>query len=142
MLETEPQIIEQYVRTGQVRIIYRHLNQIGPTSQRLAEASECAADQDRFWETRRGLYGALNQAYGDPDGAIQRAANEAGIDGATLLACVDAGTYAGPVQADYAAAVAEGIRGRPVFRIGDQQLVGAQPFGTFQRLIDQALAGS
>lgn len=141
MLETEPEIIEQYVRNGKVRLIYRHLQQIGPTSELLSEASECAADQGRFWEARRGLYGALGQAYGDPQGAIQTAAAEAGLDGAALQACVDAGTHEALVRADYEAAIAEGIRNRPVFRIGDQQLIGAQPLGAFQRLLDQALAG-
>ncbi len=45
------------------------------------------------------------------------------------------------VQADYSAAQAEGVRSRPVFDIepGGQRVIGAQPFASFQRLIDAAL---
>jgi protein-disulfide isomerase len=38
-------------------------------------------------------------------------------------------------------AQAEGVRSRPVFRVGDQTIIGAQPFAVFQELIDRALGG-
>ena len=136
MLETEPQIIEQYVRAGQVRLLYRHLQQIGPASELLSEASECGADQGRFWELRRALYAAQAQAYNDAPAAVRAAATEAEVDPEAVQGCLDAATHEALVRADYAAATAEGIRSRPVFRIGDQMIVGAQPLSVFQRILD------
>jgi protein-disulfide isomerase len=139
VLETEPAIVEQYIRPGKVKLIYRHLNQIGERSEQLAEASECGADQNRFWELRAALYTAQNQAYGDLQAALDAAATTAGIDATALRACVEAGTYEAFVRADFAAAIAEGVRTRPVFTIGERTLIGAQPFSTFAELLDQAL---
>ncbi len=140
MLEVEPQIIEQYVRSGKVRLLYRHLQQSGPTSELLAEASECGADQGRFWELRRALYAAQAQAYNDGEAAVSAAAAEAGVDATAVQSCIDAASHEALVRADYAAATAEGIRNRPVFRIGDQMIIGAQPLSVFQQILDQAIA--
>lgn len=141
MLETEPQIIAQYVAEGRVKLIYRHLQQIGAGSELLSEASECAADQGRFWEMRRAIYARYTQLYDDTRAQAEQAAAEAGVDGAALAACLDAGTHEAAVRADYAAAQAEGVRSRPVFRVGDRTLIGAQPFPIFQELLDRALGG-
>ncbi len=141
MLETEPQIIEQYIATGRVRLVYRHLQQLGADSELLSEASECAADQGRFWEMRRSIYARYAQLYGDTAAQAAQAAAEAGLDVAAMDACLAAGTHEAAVRADYAAAQAEGVRSRPVFRVGDQTIIGAQPFGVFQDLLDRALGG-
>lgn len=138
MLETEPQIIEQYVRPGRVKIVYRHLQQLGERSELLSEASECAADQGRFWAMRRAIYARYDQLFFDLEGELAGAAEEAGVAQAPLEACLAEGTHAAAVRADFARATAEGIRSRPVFRVGEQTLVGAQPLAAFQRLLDQA----
>ena len=141
MLETEPQIIEQYIRPGKVKLVYRHLQQMGPGSQLLSEASECVADQGRFWEMRRAIYARYTQLYDNTRAQAEAAAAEVGADVAALGACLDAGTHAAAVQADYAAATAEGVRSRPVFTVGDRTIVGAQPFAVFKELLDRTLGG-
>ncbi len=141
MLETEPQIVEQYIATGKVKLVYRHLQQLGEGSQLLSEASECAADQGRFWEMRQAIYARYSQLYGDTRAETEAAAAEAGVDVAALGACLDAGTHTAAVSADYAASQAEGVRSRPVFRIGEQTLIGGQPFAVFQEIFDRALGG-
>jgi protein-disulfide isomerase len=141
-LETEPQLIAQYVATGKVRLVYRHLAQIGEISEQLAEYSECAADQGRFWQMRRALYAAQDVAYGDPRAAAAQAAATAGADPAALEVCFTAHTHQAMVRADYAASIKEGVRARPVFVINGRTLVGGQSLAAFQRIIDAALAGS
>jgi protein-disulfide isomerase len=140
VLETEPQIIDQYIRTGKVKLVYRHLQQLGETSERLSEASECAADQGRFWELRRAIYARYNDFYTPGGVALDAAAAEAGVSPAPLQACLDAATHRDAVRADYQAAIAEGVRSRPVFKIGERTLIGAQPIAVFTQLLDQALA--
>jgi predicted DsbA family dithiol-disulfide isomerase len=55
-----------------------------------------------------------------------------------LRACLAAGTHEAAVRADDEAALAEGVRSRPVFLIGDRRIIGAQPFNVFQDLLDRA----
>ena len=50
--ETLPKIKENFVKTGEVKFIYRHfpLRSIHQYAQKAAEASECASEQGKFWE--------------------------------------------------------------------------------------------
>ncbi len=47
--EIEPAIVEQYVKTGDVRLVFRNLAFLGEESHWAAVASSLAADQDLFW---------------------------------------------------------------------------------------------
>jgi len=47
--EVAPGIVEQYVKTGDVRFVFRNLAFLGDESQWAAVASSLAADQDKFW---------------------------------------------------------------------------------------------
>jgi protein-disulfide isomerase len=139
VLEVEPQIIEQFVRSGEVKLVYRHLSQIGPASELLAEASECVADQGRFWAMRTAIYAGQGDLYDNTQANVALLADGLGLSGEALNACLAAETHRAMVQADNAAAKAEGIRTRPVFRINDQQLIGAQSFEVFAQAISAAL---
>ena len=54
--EVEPSIVEQYVQTGDVRLVFRHLAFLGDESQWAAVAASLAADQDKFWPFRDYLF--------------------------------------------------------------------------------------
>jgi protein-disulfide isomerase len=47
--EIEPSIVEQYVETGDVRLVFRNLAFLGDESQWAAVAGSLAADQNMFW---------------------------------------------------------------------------------------------
>jgi protein-disulfide isomerase len=47
--EVEPSIVEQYVQTGDVRLVFRNLAFLGDESHWAAVASSLAADQNLFW---------------------------------------------------------------------------------------------
>lgn len=140
-METEPQIIEQYIATGKVRLVYRHLLQLGEESLRAAEASECAADQGKFWEMRRAIYAGQGEIYSSSsiDAALAVFAQDVGLDLGAYNACMVAGRHREAIQADFRAAQAEGVRSRPVFDINGTRLIGARPFEEFQQAIDAAL---
>lgn len=136
-METEPQLIENYVKTGKLRLVYRHLTQIGAGSMVTAEASECAADQGRFWEMRQAIYERQQQFYGsDARSNLEILAESLGLDRAQLSACLENRTYQAAVEADFKAATEAGVRSRPVFDIGTRRLVGAQPYAQFQAVLD------
>jgi protein-disulfide isomerase len=68
-------------------------------------------------------------------------AGELGLDRAQFDACLDGGTYADRVGADYQEGVSAGIQSTPSFLINGAPLSGAQPFAAFQQQIDYYLAG-
>ncbi len=136
-METEPQLIEQYVKTGKARLIYRHLLQLGKPSQTLAEASECAGAQGKFWEMREQLYRRQAELYSASSyAAVQPLVAELGLDEAQFQQCMEQHQFGQQVTADFAAAEREGIRSRPVLDINGTRIVGAQPLTRFQQVLD------
>ncbi len=138
---TEPQIRAAYIDTGKVRLVWHDFAWIGAESRDAANAARCAGDQDRFWEFHDLLYENQN---GENQGAFSRDRLKAlgvalALDPVAFGACVDAGTYAEAVQADFADVRARGFNGTPTFLIGTQRIVGAQPFEAFASIIDLQL---
>lgn len=141
-METEPQIIADYIATGKVRLVYRHLLQLGEGSQVSAEASECAGAQGKFWEMHNKLYAEQNRLYSEGSANTDTyvaIAEELGLDGGQLQQCMDEGQFREQVERDDAAAQAEGVIQRPVFDINGARLFGSQPYSQFQAAIDAAL---
>lgn len=136
-METEPQLIEQYVKTGKARLVYRHLLQLGDASKVLAEASECAGAQGKFWEMREQIYRRQAELYSASSfAAVQPLVAELGLDEAQLQQCMEQHQFEQQVTADFAAAEREGVRSRPVLDINDTRIVGAQPLSRFQQVLD------
>jgi protein-disulfide isomerase len=138
-VETEPQIIEQYVKTGKARLIYRHLLQLGESTERLAEASECAGAQDAFWEMRELLYRRQDQLYSAAGfAAVEPLVTELGLDAAQFKQCMDQRQFQQQVRNDHAAAQREGVTSRPVMDINGTRLIGALPFARYQQAVEAA----
>ncbi len=136
-METEPQLIEQYVKTGKARLIYRHLLQLGAASKALAEASECAGAQGKFWEMREQIYQQQEQLYAATTfAAVQPLVAALGLDESRFQQCFEQRQFEQQVLADYAAAQQAGVRSRPVMDINGTRIVGAQPISQFQRVLD------
>ncbi len=139
----EPRIREIYVDTGRARIEWHDFAWIGPESRDAANAARCAQAQDRFWDFHDLLY---ERQAGENLGAFSKArlkafGRELGLDTAAFDACVDSGTYAGTVTADFGDVRGLGMTGTPTFMIGSRRIVGAQPFEVFAAAIDAELAG-
>jgi protein-disulfide isomerase len=123
-----------------VRFGYVHFAFLGPESQWAAEASECAADQDAFWEYHDKLFESQS---GENQGAftkdnLKRWAGELGLDTRAFDECLDSGKYASLIDQESQAAQALGVRSTPTFLINGQPLIGAQPFEVFQQSIEAA----
>ncbi len=138
----EPQIRAAYIETGKARLVWHDFAWIGAESRDAANAARCAGDQGKFWEYHDLLY--ANQS-GENAGAFSKDRLKGfgaalGLEPTTFHACVDAGTYAAAVQADFGDVRQKGFNGTPTFVIGDQRIVGAQPFEVFAAALDAALA--
>ncbi|MCK6584163.1 MAG: DsbA family protein [Anaerolineales bacterium] len=136
--QTEPLIDEQYMQSGKVRFGYFHFAFLGPESNWAAEASECAADQDKFWEFHDKLYGSQsgeNQGTFNKD-RLKKFAEELGLDTKAFNECLDSGKYAQLIRDESSTASSIGIRSTPTFLINGQPVIGAQPFDIFKQTID------
>jgi len=54
--ETEEKLVENYINTGKVKMIFKDFTIIGPDSITAAHATHCANDQGKFWEYHDILY--------------------------------------------------------------------------------------
>lgn len=139
--QTEPQIIETYVRTGKVYFEYRSFAFLGPESVTAAQAAYCAGDQGRFWEYHDALFAnGTGENVGDftPD-KLRGYAATVGLDAKEFDACLTSGKYTEQVNQDMETAKANGVHATPSFLINGKLVEGAQPFEVFQKLIEDIL---
>ena len=139
--ETEPQIDEQYMQSGKVRFGYFNFAFLGPESTWAAEAAECAADQNKFWEYHDKLYESQS---GENQGAfnkdnLKKFAKELGLDTSAFDDCIDSGKYTQLIEEESSMASSIGVRSTPTFLVNGQAVVGAQPFAIFEQTIDSLL---
>lgn len=135
------------IMKSQVHIQYRHLPLAGihPEAVGGAEASECAADQNKFWPYHDALFAKPNPMNRR---ALMKAANTAGIpDKGKFQQCLISGKYRKRVQGDIAQAGSLGITGTPGFLIGHkisngmivgEVMTGARPIDQFFPFIERA----
>ena len=127
-----------YVKTGIVRFGYQHFAFLGPESRTAAIASECADEQGKFWDYHDKLFasqGGENQGAFSSD-KLKKFAADLKLDTAKFNACLDSGKYASVVDNETASLQAMGVQSTPTFLVNGQPLSGAQPFATFQQLIE------
>ncbi len=123
-----------------IRLVYRHYPLPNhPDAVPAAEASMCAAEQDRFWPFHDHLFANQNQLSVE---ALKQHAATLGLDTAAFNACFDGGKHRAEIEADMAAAEEAGVTGTPAFFINGRPLGGAQPYEAFERIIEDELARS
>ncbi|HII16584.1 TPA: DsbA family protein [Candidatus Woesearchaeota archaeon] len=136
--DTLPQIEEQYINTGKVRLIYRDFPlSFHPQAQKAAEASECADDQGKYWEMHDLLFG---KGVAGGVTTFKQYAEDLALDTKTFNECLDSGEKAAEISADLADGSAVGVSGTPGFFINGIPVSGAQPFSVFKQVIDEELA--
>jgi len=134
-----PFCLEFYNTTEQIKqefgdkivIAFRHypLN-IHPTAIPAAEASECAAEQGKFWEMYHKLFadskiGQLNKE------KYKKDALEIGLDTAQFSECLEAEKYKDKVLTQMLEGKNIGITGTPTSFINQEPLPGAYPLEDF-----------
>lgn len=139
----EPRLINDYVKTGKAKLVFKNFAWIGEESRRAAEAAACAGAQGRFWEYHDLLYssqrGENSGAFAVPN--LKRFAAQIGLDQTSFDACVDGRAYRAAVDADMNEVRSLGLTGTPTFVINGQRVVGAQDYGVFANVIERKLAG-
>jgi protein-disulfide isomerase len=148
--QTYSQVIDEYVKTGKVKYVFRDfpLESLHPLALKAAEATRCAGEQGKFWEMHDRLF--KNQQALDPK-ELPGHATVLELDVPKFQQCLSTGKYAADVKKDAADGQKLGVRGTPTFFFGvaDQKdpskmkavsmFSGAQPLTTFKDALDKLL---
>lgn len=130
------QVMDEY--PDKVKWVYRHfpLDSIHPVARKAAEASECAGDQNKFWEYSDQLFN--QQAKISPD-FLKEVAQEIGLNTEEFNQCLDSGKYTSLVEDNLQEGLSVGVRGTPGGFINGQSLGGAVPYEQLKAMIDNLL---
>ena len=148
--QTQPQIIQNYVNTGKVRMVFRDFAFLGPESTAAANAAQCAEDQGKLWAYHDALYAAKladdTNGGSEDDGFYTTAeflklAQQVGLNVSTFTGCINTAADANIVAQEKGAAANAGVNSTPAFIVNGTPIVGAQPYSVFQQALDAALNG-
>ena len=144
---TRDTLIDNYVETGKVKLIFVDLPFLGRDSPMAAQASYCAEDQGQYWEYHTMLYtfqdGHPDSGWADRDRLNSFAFSlDMNID--EFNDCMDSSKYKNRVKANYDEAVKNGAQSTPTFIIisedgKKEQFSGAQPYSVFSVTIESML---
>ncbi len=141
--KTQPEIIKEYVDTGQLRIEWRDLPVLGGTSMNAAVAARAAGEQGLFWQFNEAVYaGAPEKGKADlSEKALLAFAQQIGVpDMAKFALDMNSPELTSKVQADLSEGTQLGLNSTPTFVINNEAIPGAQPMEIFSQVIDAALA--
>jgi protein-disulfide isomerase len=119
--EALPTLVDAYVRTGKLRIVFHGLAFIGPDSDKALRTAIAAGRQNHLWDVVHGLYvhqGAENAGWVG-DGLVSEIADGVpGLDGAELLDARWETSVQPELKRAAVAAEEAGVKGTPAFQIG------------------------
>lgn len=134
------QLMEEY--GDDVQWVYRHFPlSFHPQARPAANAAECAAEQDGFWEYADALF--ANQTLLS-DSYYRSLAADLGLNASKFNDCLDAKTYDSEVGSDLTDGSTAGVTGTPgtilVASDGSTQIIpGAIPYEQLKLMVDAAL---
>jgi protein-disulfide isomerase len=126
-LQVEPAIVDEFVRGGIVRLLYRHFPIVSSNSTTVAAASECAADQGHFWSYHNALFVRAPRGGVRSQADLSALARAVGVDDASFARCLESGETLSRVEADRREGERRGVTGTPTSFVNGRALSGAVP---------------
>lgn len=133
-VNTLPTVLEQYVRTGKLKISFRGIQIVGPNSGPGLRAIVAAGSQNKLWNLNEAMYanqGQENSGWITND-LISQLASDLKIDAAKLTADANSAATTKTLNAWRAEAAQYRVGGTPTFEI-------LRPPGTPQQLHESSL---
>jgi protein-disulfide isomerase len=116
-LDTLPTVVDEFVRTGRLKLVYRGIEVIGPNSEKGLRAVFAAGRQNKLWNFSDALYdmqGAENSGW-ITDDVIRSAATAAGAGGAAILAASSSSEVTAQLALAEREAQTYQVQGTPTF---------------------------
>lgn len=135
----EQTFVDKYVKTGKIQLTFVPFAFLGDESVKAAEASLCAADQNKFWEYHDLLF--ENQK-GENQGAFSRdlfisLGKDLSLDMTKFQDCVDKNTNSQKVTDFLKYGQNKGVNGTPFFIVNDKLVDSSQ----LEAAVEAALTG-
>ena len=117
--ETLPVLVRDYVRTGELRIVFRGLAFLGSDSTKALRAAHAAGRQNHLWDVVHGLYsrqGPENSGWVTDRLLDELVEQVGGLDVASFRTA-NAEEFEATIQGDHRAAQDAGVHGTPSFQL-------------------------
>jgi len=143
---TRADIIDNYIETGKVNLVFMDLPFLGRDSITAAQATYCADDQGKYWEYHETLYNfqeAIDNGWASKDRLVSFAFDlDMNLD--EFNDCMDSSKYAKRVKANYDESQRFGAEATPTFLIispdgNMKKITSAQPYSVFSQVIEPML---
>ena len=144
---TRQDIIENYIDTGKVNLVFIDMPFIGTDSVSAAEATYCANDQGMYWDYHVKLYKFQqheNDGWANTD-RLTAIAFDLGLDTKKFDECMSSKKYFSQVSFNkQKASVDFGANSTPTFVIVNtsgniDHILGPHPYSTFEKVLDSML---
>jgi len=140
----ETLVIQNLVNTGKARYVYHNYPFLdgdgagdGGESDQAANASMCAAEQDKFWEMHNTIYANWNGenmgAYSDP--RLHAMAQSVGLDMPSFKECFNADEYQAEIQADFDLGRQMGVQGTPSVFVNGKKVGRPGYIATYEEIV-------
>ncbi|GAB4201483.1 MAG: hypothetical protein OHK0022_23540 [Roseiflexaceae bacterium] len=140
VLAIEPQIVERYVKSGQVKIIFHPIADLGNISTRAAEAAACAGEQGRYWEMRYALFQRQTELFtlAEVDPLLNNLATRSDVEPQEFAACMEERETIPEILAQTREGREAGAEELPFFEINGQRLNGRVTLQQIEQAIQAA----
>lgn len=143
---TEHRLLENFIKTGKVKMIFKDFTIIGPDSVDAAHGTHCANDQGKFWKYHDILYNnwtGENNGWASSDNLL-RFAQEIELDIDQWSDCMIDEKYSQIISNSNKDARELGITGTPAFFVigpdnNITRISGAQPYESFEKIFNSEL---
>lgn len=144
--QVKPMLVDEYVDTNKVRLIFMDFPIYGTDSVNGAIATHCASEQSRFWEMHDLMYQSQKEINSDwlTASNVKQFAASIDLDLQQFSSCFDSMKYEQAVKDNFDMGKTAGVNATPTFIIIDsngmtETIVGAQPFSVFKQTLDRML---
>jgi protein-disulfide isomerase len=134
-----PTIDERLIKTGRLRWRYRDFPLQQHKFARLAaHSAACADEQGKYWEQHDRIYEGQSDwaASRDAGEHFREYASANGLDLGRYDECMNAGKYAGRIQASYEEGARAGVSSTPTLLVGNRLYQGRIDSDAIRRLVD------
>ena len=143
---TKPKIVENFIDTGKVNLVFIDLPILGFDSKIAAQATYCANDQGKYWDYYATLYdyqGHMNSGWANSD-RLKAFAFNLDLNMDEFDECLDSNKYKQRVEFNANKAKSGGANSTPTFVIVNSEgvqkkIVGAQPYSVFEAALNSLL---
>ncbi len=132
--QVAPDLRRLLVNNPDIRFVFRDfpVEALHPDAAAVANAAECAREQNKFWPYHDKIFGATGPF---STRQLLQFGKEIGLDHGQFERCLAENRYQDLVQADQEAAAALGLRGTPTFFFNGQKVEGAIPDSILQQIV-------